>query len=481
MMKYNFLKNCTDISIDSKSVKVGTAFFAIKGGIKYAKEALAKGASIVVTDDASYKTEPFFFTEDILNTLYESAKYLYPKKPKYNVSVTGTNGKTSVVSYFMQLCSLLNLASASIGTMGMQTSKDIKAKTIPNISSLTTPDLVTMYKLMDLLSENGIDHLAFEASSHGLDQNRLYGIKVRAAAITNITHDHLDYHKTFENYKAAKLKLFSENLENDGTAIINSDMDCYNDIKDTIATSAHKIITIGKNGDLSINTINSNISGQEIFFTYHGIEYSFKTDILGSFQASNLLIAALLLKESNKDLIFEDIISVIDMVKSPKGRLERVELENIKSDYHIFVDYAHTPDALEQSILELSKLSQNRIILLFGCGGNRDKTKRPVMGKIASSLCDFVIVTDDNPRNENPSIIRSEILSGISSQNVLEIEGRETAIEYAISQMQKSDILLIAGKGHENYQIIGDQTIYFDDMLIAKRELFAKYHKDKSI
>lgn len=482
MIKYNFLQNCTDISIDSRSVKQGTAFFAIGSGINYASEALSKGASIIVTDNPSYKTQPFYFAEDIIATLAESLKYFYPQSPKYRVAVTGTNGKTSVASYFMQLASLLKLPSASIGTMGLQTSNNIKIPCDEN-ASLTTPDIVTMYKIMHNLGESGIDHLAFEASSHGLAQKRILGIKIQAAGFTNITHDHLDYHQNFENYKAAKLKLFSENLEENGTAIINADIDCYMEIKNYIERSGRSVISIGTDGDLKIHAIESNISGQKIDFSYDTKNYSFTTNILGSFQAINLLMAALLLAQADSNIKFPDIISVIDKVKAPKGRLERVELgigngdeilsaRNYK-DYNIFIDYAHTPDALEKSLTELVKLSPNCLIILFGCGGNRDKSKRPIMGKIASSIADLVIITDDNPRNEDPSIIRSEIASAISSKAV-EIEGREKAIRYAVFEMQKGDILLIAGKGHEDYQIIGDKKIYFDDMQIAKNALLEK-------
>lgn len=475
MTKYRFLKNCNDISIDSRSVKIGNAFFAINTGINHAPEALENGASIIVTNNPSYKTEPFYFTEDIITTLAEGLEYFYPKAPKYKAAITGTNGKTSVASYFMQLSDLLNLPSASIGTMGLQTSSNLEILCADKIS-LTTPDIVTMYKIMDTLARNRVEHMAFEASSHGLSQKRIHGIKVQAAGFTNLTHDHLDYHQNFENYKAAKLKLFSENLQKDGTAIINSDINYYKEIKEYIKSYGRKIITIGTstNCDLKIDSIESNIARQKIDFTYKAKKYSFTTNILGSFQANNLLMAALLLSESDPNINFEDIISVLNKVKAPKGRLERIEIGNSRlKDYNVFVDYAHTPDALEKSLIELSKLRPNRLIILFGCGGNRDKSKRPIMGKIASSIADLVIITDDNPRNEDPSIIRSEIAESNCS-NAVEIEGREKAIRYGVFEMQKGDILLIAGKGHEDYQIIGDKKIHFDDTEIATNALLEK-------
>lgn len=473
MIKYNFLQNCTDISIDSRTVKPGAAFFAIKDGIKYASEALDKGAIIIITDNPSYKIDPFYFTEDIYSVLCYALQYFYYKSPKYKVAVTGTNGKTSVANYYMQLASLLGFTSASIGTMGLQTSNNLNIPCANNLS-LTTPDIVSIYKIMHSLSDNNIEYLAFEASSHGIDQKRISGISIEAAAFTNITHDHLDYHKNFENYKAAKLKLFNENLSQNGVAILNSEMISYSEIRRYIESYGRKIISVGNNGDLYIQKIESNISCQKIDFVYQENEYSFTTQILGSFQASNLLISALLLEQSNNDIKFADIISVIDQVKAPKGRLERIEISNKNAkNYHIFVDYAHTPDALEKSLTELSKIASNRLIVLFGCGGNRDKSKRPIMGKIAYSIADLAIITDDNPRNEDPTLIRSEILVSCIGK-AIEIEGREKAIRYGIFNMQKGDVLLIAGKGHEDYQIIGKQKNHCDDAEIAKNALSEK-------
>ncbi len=386
----------TGISFDSRMVKSGDLFFASPESEKYIEEALNKGAKAIVTENPNYKN--YIIVPDVKIALAEAAKSFFKTRPKYIVAVTGTNGKTSIAHYFVELCTLLNLKATSVGTMGL--TSNVRLEDSGEIPSLTTPDIISMNKIMSAAATSGINHFIFEASSHGIDQKRIYGINLTSAAFTNITHDHLDYHKTFENYKKAKLQLFTENLNDDGTAIVSSDMEFASEIVNYIKNTGRKVITVGSGGDVNITDIKQDITSQEISFSYKNKSYNFATDILGSFQASNIIMAALLLEHSGSNIEFEEIFSVIGKLKAAKGRLQKVESK--AKDYHIFVDYAHTPDALEKSILELRKIAgKARVLTLFGCGGDRDKTKRKIMGEIAAKLSDYVIITDDNPRTED--------------------------------------------------------------------------------
>ena len=462
-------KEISNITANYVDVKPGTAFFAIRGthadGNDYIDQAISNGAALVVTDkDSGAKYNcPILVVQDARIALAEAAYYLYPNHPKYMVAVTGTGGKTSVANYFWQICSLLGYNAASIGTIGVSCSK-VELEQFDEI--LTTPDIVTMYKMMHKMHEHKIEYLAFEASSHGLDQKRLWGIPVSAAAFTNITHEHLDYHGSMTAYREAKLKLFSENLKQDGIAILSTDIENIDDIKAYLVVHGRKYITIGRDGDLNITSCRSTLSKQDVEFIYHGRKYHFTTSISGSFQVSNILVAALLAEGCG--INFKDIAYILHKLHSVRGRLERVTSPN--HPFHIFVDYAHKPDALEKSLLELTHLKKNRLFVVFGCGGDRDKEKRPIMGGIASKIADIVIITDDNPRTEDRASIRDQIAT--EAPNAINIGSREDAIKYAIAQLEKDDILLIAGKGHEDYQIIGDKKFPFDDVKIAKRFLY---------
>ncbi|MCC8368679.1 MAG: UDP-N-acetylmuramoyl-L-alanyl-D-glutamate--2,6-diaminopimelate ligase [Rickettsia endosymbiont of Oxypoda opaca] len=512
----------TDLSVDSRQVKENEAFFAIKGenydGNKFIPDALNHKAGIIITDNKeSVELNPtkIVYVEDIRIALSLAAKILYPKEPKYLIAVTGTNGKSSVVSYIAQLYSLLGKNAATIGTLGVEYFGNIKLPEIlEDIPSLTTLDPINFRKILHNLTDNDIEYLAFEASSHGLDQERLYGIKVNVACFTSFSQDHLDYHQTKEAYLLAKLKLFTDNLippllnstssgnlyvdpvlessrtkkyaadrgsvspSNSrevasleggelpsGLAVLNSDIAEIDFIKDYLNRHNVKFITIGQEGDLKITKTVSSIHGQNINFTFNNKDYEFNTEIMGSFQASNLLIAALAVH--NTGFAFDEVINLLPKVRPVKGRMERIRHKNI------FVDYAHTPDALEQTLTELKniKLKGSKLIVIFGCGGNRDKAKRSLMGEIAARIADNIIITDDNPRNENPSDIRKEIIDGVIkiSDKYIELESREEAIKYGINNLKQDDILLIAGKGHENYQIIGDKKLPFNDIEIAKK------------
>ncbi len=459
-----------NITIDSRGASLSGAFFVMNNtAIPHINQAIENGAKLIVTDNPDVVAiVPVCLVGDVRLALAEAVKFFYPKVPAHKVAVTGTNVKTSVVHYFTQAAELLGLSAASVGTMGLQLTDQKLTSELQNIvPELTTPDLVSMYKIMAKLAESEVDYFAFEASSHGLDQKRIYGIDVEAAGFTSLSHDHLDYHKTFEDYKLAKLKLFSENLMPGGLAVLNSDMQDYESIRNYITDHGRSVISVGSDGDVKINSISQSIYGQEIDFLYAGKSYNFKTPILGSFQATNLLIAALMIESVSK-MDFNLILSTLAKLQAAKGRLERVS----DGYYHVFIDYAHTPDALEKSITELAGLAEGRLFTLFGCGGDRDKTKRPVMGEIASRLSDVVVITDDNPRTEDAAEIRRDVVS--NAINEVQIAGREEAIKYAIEEMQKGDILLIAGKGHEDYQIIGKTKYPFDDALVARKYLAGK-------
>ncbi|BDU60829.1 UDP-N-acetylmuramoyl-L-alanyl-D-glutamate--2,6-diaminopimelate ligase [Candidatus Rickettsia kotlanii] len=459
--------NVKGLSINSKTVKDKDVFFAIKGrntdGNDFIQDALSKGAVLVITGNKkNIVIDKVIYVKDVQAALYEAIEIFYPKKPKDLIAVTGTNGKSSVVSYIAQTYSLLGQKAASIGTIGVEIFGCVNLIN-NNVPELTTLDYLSFRKIAHNLAEHGIEYLVFEASSHGLDQARLREIKVNIACFTSFSQDHLDYHHTKENYLLAKLKLFINHLLPNGIAILNSDIEEIEFVKDYLHNHNIEFITVGKKGDLEITRINGSLKGQNINFTFNNREYNFNTPIIGSFQASNLLIAVLSIHYIG--FAFDDVIDSLVEVKAVKGRMERIDNTNI------FVDYAHTPDALEKALTELKniKLRDSKLSVVFGCGGNRDKAKRSLMGQIAAKRADAIIITDDNPRNEDPKLIRAEIISGIEKADYTEIANREDAIKYGINNLKQDDILLVAGKGHENYQIIGDKKLPFDDAEVVRK------------
>ncbi|KAJ6644808.1 UDP-N-acetylmuramoyl-L-alanyl-D-glutamate--2,6-diaminopimelate ligase [Pseudolycoriella hygida] len=481
--------------MDSRIAKAGDIFFAIKGGSfdgnQFVEEVIKKGVKFIVTDNpdtlnnskATINEVNISLVEDTRIALAEYIDIFYPLFPKYMVAATGTNGKTSVVSYCLQLYSLLGVDSSSIGTIGVEHSKGINLveikKILENFPNLTTLDPITIRCILHILADNNVNYVAFEASSHGLDQKRIEGIKVQAACFTSFSQDHLDYHKTMDAYLLAKLRLFTDNLLPGGIAILNSEIPKLNYIKSYLQMHHIEFLTIGRKGDLDITATEQSIYGQNISFTYKGQPYNFDTTIIGSFQAVNLLISVMMVHFTG--FHFEEIILQLPNVVPVKGRLARASDDT--SPYHVFIDYAHTPDALEKTLLELKKikLAGGLLKVVFGCGGNRDSKKRKRMGYIASKIADQIIITDDNPRHEQPNLIRQQIICGILSgfreyigrncPNYIEIGDRKAAIVQTISSLHTNDILLIAGKGHENYQIIQDIKLPFNDFEVAKEAL----------
>ncbi len=467
-------KNIKAISFDSRNVNPGDAFFAIRGencdGNKFIQEALKKEASLVFTEDKNYtfNVDKVICVENVRMSLAIAAEILYPKKPTNIIAVTGTNGKSSVVSYVYQILSLLGKTSACIGTLGLESNTKLIGD-FNNIetSSQTTSDPVSFRRILNILEESGVENIAFEASSHGIDQKRLGDIQVKSAAFTSFSQDHLEYHKTMENYLQAKLRLFSNNLVHGGEAVINSEILFFDSIKKFLEERSIQYFTVGRDGDINVIDCVGSIAGQEISFEFLQKKYSFSTSIIGSFQATNILIAAKLVY--NLGIIFGDIIKVLPKLKAVRGRLQRIT--EPKSDSQVFVDYAHTPDALMQSLSELKKIKTEagKLLVVFGCGGDRDVLKRPIMGKIAADIADYVVITDDNPRTEDATKIRNEIALG--APNSTEIADRKEAITRTIENLESGDILLIAGKGHEDYQIIGHKVKEFSDIAIATKML----------
>ncbi|MFK7968395.1 MAG: UDP-N-acetylmuramoyl-L-alanyl-D-glutamate--2,6-diaminopimelate ligase [Rickettsiaceae bacterium] len=467
--------NIKSISCDSRNIKPESAFFAIRGlnfdGNLFISEALEKG-SIVFTDELQQKAEKVFYVSNIRIALAMASGILYPKLPKNLIAVTGTNGKSSVVSYIYQILKLLGFKAATIGTLGLESTIKMNESFFENLSPLlTTPDPIVFRRILNELTEIGIDNLAFEASSHGIYQNRLGDVKVKTAGFTSFSQDHLDYHKNMDDYLKTKLQLFVDNLEEGGEVVINSEileLSPYSAIvKDFLREKRIRYFLVGKAGDIRINNIKTSLTGSEVDFEYDKKNYRFNTSIIGSFQATNLLIATKIV--ANLSVDFNQIIENLQHVTAVTGRLQRIG--NIEDDFQIFVDYAHTPDALERSLLELQKIKvkNGKLYLVFGCGGERDKSKRVLMGKVACKLADYIVVTDDNPRGEDPKKIRLDILKGLNRAE--EIDGRELAIEKTIAKLNKNDILLIAGKGHEECQIIGNKTLLFSDIETARKLL----------
>ena len=448
-------KSVKGITVDSREVKPGFIFVAIKGvmqdGHDYIAKAIANGAKIIVHQDEVIK-EPgitYIKVADSRVALAELVEQIYPKQPAYIMGVTGTNGKSSTVHFVREILKLLGKKSVSIGTLGVLGDLEISSK-------LTTPSIVEMHKILQQIAEHDIEYTALECSSHGIDQHRLDKVKFKACAFTNFSQDHLDYHHTMENYFQAKLHLFD--LMKDGYAVLNSDIPEYETLSNYCLKHNHKIISYGKNpdNDIVIKSIELLGTSQKTSWIIEGVHYENILNLVGEFQIYNIACAIGLLMSCGIDS--SKIMPLLSELKTVTGRMELVTTHN---GADIFVDYAHTPDALEHSLKTLRQATANKLWVVFGCGGDRDVEKRSIMGKIAQDNADMIIVTDDNPRNEDPAKIRQAILSSCSKAK--EIGDRKEAIAYALSQIMPGDNLLIAGKGHENYQIISGKTMEFSD------------------
>ncbi len=458
------------ISSDSRSVRRGFLFVALAGsnmdGREYIEDAIRHGAKAILVPKGTQQPLCMEGVDEIVwveeenprLALAKAAARFYGVQPETIVAVTGTNGKTSTVSFTRQIWEHLGYRAASLGTLGLQ--GGITVQSAEQSGSMTTPDPVRLHAQLADLAASGIDHLAIEASSHGLDQHRLDGMNVSAAGFTNVTHDHLDYHGSMENYASSKRRLFDGLLKANGVAVVNADSVESENIKKICQERGITYWSYGYRGkELRLISRKAHPTGQHLVLEIFGQEIEFTLPLVGEFQVMNMLCAAgLVLARCQKRL--QEVIDILPKLTGVPGRLEFVP--GHKQGAAVYVDYAHTPDALENVLKALRPHTQKMLVCVFGCGGNRDKAKRPVMGKIAAQLADINIITDDNPRNENAAQIRAEIKQG--APQATEIADRRQAIETAIKFCKSGDVLVIAGKGHEHGQIVGDHVEPFDDV-----------------
>ncbi len=446
------------LSADSRKIKPGFLFVAVAGakadGAHFARAAAAAGAAAVAAEqrpEGLPATIAFVPVKNARRALALAAAKFFPRQPATIGAVTGTSGKTSVASFTRQIWTTLGFSAASIGTVGVVSPKGEK------YGALTTPDPVELHGTLDRLAGEGVTHLALEASSHGLDQHRLDGVRIAAGAFTNLSRDHLDYHPTMEAYLKAKLRLFTELVEPSGAAVIDVD-DCYGgQVVDAARQRGLKVMTVGAGGD-DIKLISGAIDGfaQVIGIGHGGKTYNVKLPLVGAFQVQNAAVAAGLAIATGADPA--RVFPALEKLTGAKGRLELVGSAN---GAPIFIDYAHKPDALAKALGALRPYASGKLIVVFGAGGDRDAGKRPIMGRIAAENADRVIVTDDNPRSEQPAAIRAAILA--AAGGATEIGDRAQAIRAGIASLNKGDVLLIAGKGHETGQIVGDRVLPFSD------------------
>jgi UDP-N-acetylmuramoyl-L-alanyl-D-glutamate--2,6-diaminopimelate ligase len=451
----------TGLAVDSRAVKPGDLFFALAGsktdGTRFIDAAIAAGAVALAGDLAAEAVNrvPVVSTVNPRRALALAAAKFYSQQPQTIAAVTGTSGKTSVAAFTRQLWQRLGHASASIGTIGLVSPK----RTI--YGSLTTPDPIALHRQLDEIARDGVTHLALEASSHGLDQFRLDGVRISAGGFTNLSRDHMDYHPDIAHYLNAKLRLFRDLLPAGAPAVISADHDCSQAVIDAARGKGLKLITVGRHGDGAgegILLCDAEIDGlsQKLVLEHRGRRHAAKLPLVGEFQIENALVASGFAIASGGEA--DAVFAALENLEGAKGRLERVGERNGAS---IFVDYAHKPDALAKALQALRPYAKRKLIVVFGAGGDRDAGKRPLMGAIATENADRVIVTDDNPRSESPASIRAAILA--AAPGALEVGDRLEAIQGAIAALEPGDALLIAGKGHETGQIIGDRTLPFSD------------------
>jgi UDP-N-acetylmuramoyl-L-alanyl-D-glutamate--2,6-diaminopimelate ligase len=452
------------LAFDSRKTAEGDVFFALEGakddGLKHVGEALSKGAAAIVAERWA-ETAPAAFVEvaDARAALARAAARFYPRQPETIVAVTGTSGKTSVAAFVRQIWRTLGREAASIGTIG------VVSDPLTAYGSLTTPDPIALHELLDRLAATGVTNLAIEASSHGLDQKRLDGVRLAAGAFTNLSRDHMDYHASVEDYLSAKLRLFRDLLPAGAPAVIDADSAIAPRVIEAARARGLEVVTVGEKGEtIRLNAVAREGMSSTLDLEYRGRGVRVKFPLAGDFQVSNALVAAGLgiATGSDPDAVFK----ALQTLEGAPGRLEHVGEVRGAS---VFVDYAHKPDALEKAIGALRPFVHGRLILAFGCGGDRDPGKRPIMGAIAGRLADVTIVTDDNPRSENPASIRAQILAAAPS--AIEIGDRARAIREGVAMLREGDALLIAGKGHETGQIVGDRTLPFSDADEARAAL----------
>ena len=450
------------LSFNSSYCKKNHIFFAVKGnhfdGNKFINNAIKKGAKIIVSKNKyeGIKNNVLFIRSlNVRKSLAEVSSKIYKKKPKNLIAVTGTNGKSSIVNFYLQILKFNKKKAASIGTLGIHTGS--KKTEVQN----TTLDPLKLSRQLTKLKEKNINNLILEASSHGLKQCRLDGLKFKTGIFTNLSHDHLDYHKSYKDYLDSKLHLFRKLLAKNSNAITDLDIPEYKKIKSIALRNKLKLNTISnKYGDLSIISHKHVGEKQFVKVKYKKKIYNFELNLIGKIQLKNVLMSMIASHMSN--IVFKNIVNVVHKIKPVHGRLEKVG--SIKNNSSVILDYAHTPDALRTCLQNIKdQFKDRKISIVFGCGGDRDKFKRPSMGKIANEYCDKIYLTDDNPRNENPKKIRTSIKQKINESKLYDISNRGKAIDQAIQNLRAGEILVVAGKGHEKIQDYGTYKKFFSD------------------
>ena len=468
----------TGISFDSRKVKKNYIFFAIDGtkncGTDFIDEAIIKGAAVIVSSKKikNYNNKiPFLLVKDSRSSLAEACSNYYKQKPKNIIAVTGTNGKSSVADFFYQILKLNKKPVASIGTLGILSSI-YKKKT-----TLTSMDPISLHSRLEYLKKKKINNIILEASSHGLDQKRLNNLNIKVGIFTNLSQDHLDYHKNIKSYFNSKMHLFKNLLNTKSKIITDEDNKEFKTIQNISKKRKIKKLTIGSNNsDIKILENIYKNDRQILKILFKSKIFFLKINLIGYFQIKNLLMA--MLAAASTGININKIFKQSNKIKSVPGRIECVANLNINSK--IIIDFAHTPDALEQTLVSLRKQFNKKIVLVFGCGGDRDKTKRFLMGKIAKKYCKKIYVTDDNPRNENPKKIRIEIVRGCGRSSI-NIGDRRLAIKNAIDNIGLNEILLVAGKGHETTQDYGNKVLQFSDKKVIKEIVKKKFIKNKNL
>ena len=456
----------TGLAIDHRKVAPGTVFGAFVGekfnGEDFIAAAVEAGAvAVVARPEARVEGAVHIAEANPRRAFAHIAARFFHRFPATCVAVTGTNGKTSTVEMTRQLWRMAGFNAASIGTLGITTSVDSAS------TGLTTPDIVTFLSNMSGLAAEGVGHAAFEASSHGLDQYRTEGLPVKAAAFTNLSHDHLDYHGTMEAYLAAKLRLFTEVVDADGAAVVWADDEYSAQVITAVKARGVRLLTVGAQGDtLRLVSREPTQLGQSLVIAAGEQIHKIDLPLIGAYQVANALVSAGLVIATGGDAA--QTLGNLARLQPVRGRLERAAIT--KAGAPVYVDYAHTPDAIAAALDALRPHARGRLILVFGAGGDRDQAKRPEMGKVAAAKADVLIVTDDNPRGEDPAVIRAAIAGGAPSAQV--IGDRRAAIAAAIAEARADDIVCIAGKGHEQGQIVGAgadmRVIPFDDVAVAR-------------
>lgn len=460
----------TGVTADSRKVKPGFLFAALPGaradGAAFAAKAVEAGAAAVIADQDLNLSVPTVIARDPRRAYALAAANFWGRQPQVCVAVTGTNGKTSAATFCRQVFAHAGRTAASMGTLGVTVSKPGGETVQVTPPGLTTPDAGDVAELLMHIAQLGVTHFAMEASSHGIDQRRLDGVRLDAAGFLNLTQDHLDYHGTMEAYRSSKLRLFEQLMPRGATAVLNADSEAFPFFAAASVVSGQRVMSVGGGGQ-ALKLIDRALlpEGQRLQVRAEGRIYDLRLPLVGAYQASNALVAAGLCRAGG--LSYDEIFAALETIEGAPGRLQRVGAGPRGGE--AYVDYAHTPDGLETVLEALRPHVRGKLIVVFGAGGDRDRGKRPLMGAAAARLADVAIVTDDNPRSEIPAAIRAEVLAG--AKGAREIADRREAIRAAAALLQDGDILVVAGKGHEQGQTIGDVVHPFDDVSETARAL----------